>query len=335
MIMKTAKVGYFTAFSIIVFIFILVFSLIASSNIMKHSYDYVPKDIQIVVYSNSTRLREGDRVLIKVFGGGNMRDLSIYIEPSEAFTVINEVQLDNSIELEALVRNQLGLQGLFKGYVYLLYKGSVITEKPFYFILSNEDPRIETEGIVLNIYKDFTLTTWHWDIEIPCGDSSKLFIAPRLEGFELLKEYLELQLYIGMITYRNGSWWPLRGLGTYIANKSLEELISITPCDEALLLNVTPIPKNVKGVTVAYKGAIKPDLSLGKYIVKLSMGFNDKLYLYINVPGKYSIASVVVSGEAVNVTSCIYSPPGFKCYLVKHERAILSLYDLKLVLKED
>jgi len=331
--MKIAMKRHFIALSTIVFI--LIFSLIVSSNVMKYSSNYTSKAIQIVVYSNSTRLKEGDRVLIKVFGGENMGDLSISIEPSEVFTVINVRQLNNLIELEALVRNQLGLQGLFKGYVYLLYRGSVITEKPFYFILSNESPRIDAEGILLNIYENFTLTAWHWDIEIPCGDSSKLFIAPRLNDFKLLNEYLELQLYVGMITYRNGSWWPLKGLGTYVVNKSLDELISIMPCDEALMLNVTLIPRDVKGVAIAYKGVAKPNLALGKYIVKLSMGFNDKPCLYINVPEKYSLVSAIVAGDAVSITSCIYSPPGFKCYLIMYEEAILSLYDLKLELKEN
>lgn len=331
--MKIVREKHFIVLSVIVFI--LVFSLIVSSNVMKYSSNYASKVIQIVVYSNSTRLREGDRVLIKVFGGENARDLSISIEPSEVFIVTSERRLNNLIELEALVRNQLGLQGLLKGYVHLLYGSSVIAEKPFYFILSNENPRIKTEGVVLNIYENFTLTTWHWDIEIPYGDSSKLFIAPRLNDFKLLNEYLELQVYVGMITYRNGSWWPLKGLGAYVANKSLDELISIMPYDEALLLNVTFIPRDVKGVTVAYKGAIKPNLALGKYIVKLSMGFNDKPYIYINVPEKYSLVSAMVAEEAMSITSCIYSPPGFKCYLIRCEKAVLSLYDLRLELKKN
>ncbi len=330
---KTFGKRHFAALSAIV-LFILVSSLIISSNLMKHSSSYVPKIIQIVVYSNSTRLREGDRVLIKVLGGESVEDLRIFIEPSEVFAAISETRLNNSIKLEALVRNQLGLQGLFKGYVYLLYRGSVIAEKPFYFMLSIEDPRIEAEGILLNIYENFTLTAWHWDIEIPHRDSSKIFIAPRLSDFKLLKEYLELQLYVGMITYRNGSWWPLRGLGTRVVNKSLDELISIMPCDETLLLNVTLVPRDVKGVTIAYKGVVKPSLVLGKYIVKLNMGFNDRPYIYVNIPEKYSLASAMVSGETMSVSSCIYSPPGFKCYSIKFEEAVLSLYDLTLELKE-
>lgn len=331
MIMKISNSEKYIVLILVVLVLVLALLSTILSTTIKRSV--IPKVTRVIVISNSTILKDQDYLLIKVFGEGDLSCLEISIEPNSLFTIMSKTLLNNVIEVKAILNNSQSLQGIFKGYVHVFCKNHVLTRKFFYFVLSNEDPLIEFEGILIIMHEDFTLNTWHWCIEMPPMSTSRLFIAPKLEDFKFLKNYLELQLYVGMITYRNGSWWPLRGLGTYVIGKNLDEVISTISSNNVILINITQIPSIVKGVTIAYTGRAKPVLILGDYVIEFYMGFNNRPYLYIVIPKDYSLQLVEISGEVMNITNCVYSSPSFKCYLVKYRKALLSLYDVKLVLR--
>jgi hypothetical protein len=311
-----------TLISLIILVVIVLSNLIIKSSV-----------IEIVVLSNSTRLKSGDYIVIKILNTNN-KNLDVVVKPTEIFEITSKILNNNSIEIQAIVKTNESLKGLFKGSVILTQNNTMIYEKPFYFILNQENPLIETEGIILNIQENYTLTVWHWDIEIPYRAESKLFITPILKNFTLLRDYLEYEIYVGRIMYRGGVWWPLRGFGIYVVNKSLDELLDIRVEDNMVLLNITLIPSEAKGVTVIYSGIIEPTCTWKQCVIKLNMGFNNKPYFYIFIPDKYELTLLKVFGEVVNTTKCIYAPPGFKCYFAKYEKAILSSYELQLHLKE-
>lgn len=317
---------------IILFIAIFVIVLLIVEPSLNMTFNATPKVYQLVVLSNSTILRDRDQLLIKILGKGDLSNLKVLIKPDQLFTIKNITNLGDMLEVEAFMSNSLGLNGLFEGYIYVLNGDQILMKKPFYFIIGKEYPSLESEGLLIKIGEDFTITIWHWFIELPPVSSSKIFIAPRLEEFKLLKEYLELELYIGMIMSRSGSWWPLRGVGTYVIDKNLDDVISVNYNDNVMLVNITLIPSTAKGVTIAYTGKIKPTLTPRGCILELHMGFNNKPFIYLIIPEKYSIATLRVSGEDMRIDNCVYNPPGARCYLVKYEKALLSTYDVKITL---
>jgi len=313
---------------------ILISTLILIIVIMLSNFTIKNNIVEIVVLSNSTRLKSGDYIVIKIINIKD-KDLDVIIKPTEIFEIRSKILNGSSIEVHAIIKANENLRGFLKGSICLGRDNVVIYEKTFYFILNQEDPIIETEGIILTIHENYTLTVWHWDIEIPYRTESKLFIAPMLKNFTLLRDYLEYEVYVGRIMYRSGAWWPLRGFGVHIVNKTLDDLFDIRVENNLILLNVTFIPNEARGVTVVYKGVIEPTCTWKHCVVKLNMGFNNKPYFYILIPGKYDITLFKVSEEVLNTVECIYAPRGFKCYLMKYEKAILSSYELQLHFKEE
>jgi hypothetical protein len=313
----------------IILITVLISLLVLIIAIIPNNFTIKSDNVEVVVLSNSTRLKSGDYIVIEVINIEN-EDLDVVIEPAEIFETTGKVLNGNSIEVQAIIKANESLRGFLKGKVSLVRGNAIIYEKPFYFILNQEDPLMETEGIIINIHEDYTLSVWHWDIGIPYRAKSKLFIAPMLKNFTLLREYLEYQVYVGRIMYRGGAWWPLRGFGAHVVNKTLDDLFDIRVENSLILLNITFIPNEARGVTVIYRGIIEPTCTREYCIVKLNMGFNNKPYFYILIPDKYDLTLFKIFGEVANTTECIYAPRDFKCYLVKYEKAILSSYELQL-----
>jgi hypothetical protein len=290
--------------------------------------------LEVLVLSNSTRLKNGDYVTIRVINVEELSDLNIVIEPLEIFKVVNVISFNNNVEVKALVENSGNLSGFFEGKVALTRRGSTIYSKPFYFILTRDEPVIETEGMIIRVYENDTVLVWHWEIGIPYKTNSKLFIAPALTNFTLLSSYLEYEVYVGKVMYRDGAWWPLRGFGAWVINRTLSDIINIRAENDVVLVNVTTIPDEANGVTIAYNGGVKSTQCIqSSCIIKLYMGFNNKPYFYIIIPDKYDLTSLKVHGEELNLSNCIYAPRGFKCYVARSEEAVLSSYELRLEFK--
>lgn len=284
-----------------------------------------------MVLSNTSYLNLGDVFTVKIIGMGES-GFSVRIEPSSLFTVVERRSTEKAVEFIVSVK-ETKVQGLASGRVLVSRGETLLLEVPFYAVIGLSQPTIYSNGAILEVRgENGSLRVWIWEVGIPYKLSSRPFFAPKLEGFMLLQDYLNLQLYVSSVTLRQGVWWPLRGLGPQNFQKELEDVILVKPADDYIIVNVTEIPLSAKGSSIAISGtaSIKETLE-GRKILKLTLGFLDKPHIYVIVPEKLSVVSASAAGEELAFSTCIYAPPGYRCYQIDVPKAILSPFDLEII----
>lgn len=293
-----------------------------------------PSPPEVVIFSNTSYLMPGDELVIKVKGslGGGYR---LFIEPSELFAIEREYLRNDSLWVIAKVRNAADFRGPLSGTV-ILELGQEALRVPLFLRVGLEKPRIFSNGVILRLVDTSgRLELWVWEVGVPYDSAYRPFIAPALDSFELLEEYLSLELYVSKLMPRQNAWWPLSGFGPSSLNARLEEVISTRKESGYLLINVSRVPAEAKGVTLGLRGVAEVKRIRGDTIsVTLALGFLDQPSVYIFVPANLSLTSVRIAGERFEANTCIYAPPGFSCYQVYVPKAMLSPFRLELELSK-
>ncbi|GEM_PF-1675354 len=305
----------------------------------KYSQGIAP--LHILVISHDICLKPGDHLevilpkTVGVFSG-------FEVVPHSFFKVVKVAEKQEKLIVTLSLErggNTTGKPSLVKGHIliHVGYTGRNMTlERSFYAYLSYYSaPVLKSEALLLIFRNSSFVEVWHWYIRAPHNLTQKLFIAPRLENFTLRKSYLSLEMFVKKVVPRRGVWWPLSNYGPSTIGRDIDEVLRIKAINDHYLLNVSLWPSDANGVTVAYSGFVRGDRegALVRYVFKL--GFTSPLSLYIIAPRSMILKKVTIPllGN-LEFSISPYAPPGYVCYYVKVEKAILSTYSLELLFEE-
>ena len=262
--------------------------------------------------------------------------VKIAVEPKTFFKVERRAEGYWVLRLRAMTNSRPPAENrVLASNVVLALDGREVYKDTIHFILGRRSSAFYSEALLIQVGEDLKLRVWHWYIEGPHTLREKVFVAPMLRGFKLLKEYLEHEVYVKWVALRGETWWPYRCLGPEAAGKTLEGVLSLEEVGDTMLITVLDWPLSVNGVTVAYEGYpfIRVLDPLGRaYSIRFKLGFNDHPVFYILLPSRYSLVGVKVGGSLYKPRECIYGSPGENCYTFKLDKAFLNTYTVEIYL---
>ncbi len=286
----------------------------------------------ITVESDDTCLSVNDEIKIVVNGLLNYSKLKVIISPSKYFETYDMFSSDKKAIIKVKVRGQTKEAKELGGNIIITDDVTVINET-FYFSLGcTIRPVLKSEAIEIFFINKTFVKIWHWFIKAPHKAKYKVFIVPHVRNFNLMKDYLELQVFIKRVTLRDNVWWPLRNYGIYIVGKSVSDLITVKDALKYYLVNVTEWPECTNGVTIAYSGIVTPYYGEGFITYNLTFGFTSPSVIYVITPSSWRIKAILLNNEPMSMENCIYAPKDFSCYLVRINKAILNSYVISVVL---
>ncbi len=286
----------------------------------------------ITVESKDTCLSVNDEIKIVINDSLNYSKLKAIINPSKYFKIYNMSSSGEKAIIKAKVRDQTKEAKELEGNIIITDDVTVINET-FYFSLGcTIMPILKSEAIEIFFINKTYVKIWHWFIKAPHKLKYKIFIAPHIRNFNLMKDYLELQVFIKLVTPRDNVWWPLRNYGTYIVDKNISDLIIVKDVLRYYLVNVTEWPEYANGVTIAYSGIVTPCYGESFITYNLTFGFTSPSVIYVVTPSSWRVKAILLNNEPMNMEKCIYAPKNFSCHLVRINKAILNSYVISIVL---
>ncbi|MCD6300612.1 MAG: hypothetical protein J7L82_00900 [Staphylothermus sp.] len=313
-------------------IMILVLALpLFSTNTSIYGMRYV--NYTVLVKAEDSFLSYGNTVDFVITPSLGPIKYNITLNPFDVFKIERISNYMDYTLITAKIVKENNKAELVKGLLTIFHKNTVIINETFYlFLVPRQKIVISSEGIEIFFNDEENISMWHWFIRAPHKAGFKIFIAPALYDFNLLSDYLNLEVFVKRVTLRNNTWWPLRNLGAFIVNKSLNELISIEKQDNYYIINVTEWPEYVNGVTIAYSGKIAYEKKYGYNIYNLKLGFTSPLNIYIIVPARLEVVGLFVGNIPIKTYKCLYAPQGYGCYCAKINTAILNNYEIEIVI---
>lgn len=294
---------------------------------------------KVLVVSRDVCLEPGDRlevVVPKALGAFK----GVEASPQGLFSVGVAEERGGLLVVSLRVgRDAAERRGLVEGRVLVSVARSgrsMLLERGFYAYLGcNSAPVLRSEALELIFRNSSFVEAWHWYIRAPHDLGHRLFIAPRLGNFTILRSYLSLEMFVKKVVPRGGVWWPLSNYGPSAIGRSIDDVLEVEELSDHYLLNVSLWPRRANGVTVAYSGFVKGvrEGGLVRYVFRL--GFTSPLELYIVAPRGMVLKEVSVPPlGSLGFSACPYAPPGYVCYHARIREAILSTYSLELLFGE-
>ena len=181
-------------------------------------------------------------------------------------------------------------------------------------------PYFRSNGLIVRL-NDNEVTVWYWVIRYPHNFNFVCFPLSYLNGLRLREDYLKLELYVIRIYPWGGIWWPLRCSGPRAFGKSLKGVMELGRGSEGPFINITYLPKGVKGVTITYEAELPKFNASGLTSLTLPLGPFGKQVIYLQLSSDLKFLKATLSKGSLKLREIGEGPPfaplGYKYHILE------------------